>query len=60
MQDNNEKMLNLLEYLRGILDCFRPAFSRQASFENFNVAVTGFLIADEVNAVTDLVIITRK
>jgi hypothetical protein len=55
MQDNNEKMLHLLEYLGGILDTFRPAFSREASFENFKVAVTGFLIADEVNAVTDLV-----
>jgi hypothetical protein len=30
-------------------------FSREASFENFKVAVTGFLIADEMNAVTDLV-----
>ncbi|MFA6681961.1 MAG: hypothetical protein WCS35_08000 [Sphaerochaeta sp.] len=55
MKDNNEKMLHLLEYLRGILGAFRSSFSREASFENFKVAVTGFLIADEVNAVTDLV-----
>ena len=55
MQDNNEKMLHLLEYLRGLLGTFRSSFSRGASFENFKVAVTGFLIADEVNAVTDLV-----
>ena len=55
MHENNEKMLHLLGYLQGILDVFRPAFSREASFENFKVAVTGFLMADEVNAVTDLV-----
>ncbi len=55
MHENNEKMLHLLEYLQGILDVFRPAFSQEASFENFKVAVTGFLMADEVNAVTDLV-----
>lgn len=55
MQEKNEQMLQLLEYLRMILNAFRPAFSREASFENFKVAVTGFLIADEVHAVTDLV-----
>jgi hypothetical protein len=49
MHEDNEKMLHLLGYLQGILDVFRPAFSREASFENFMVAVTGFLMADEVN-----------
>ena len=38
-----------------ILNVFRPAFSHQASSENFKVAVTGFPIEDEVNAITDLV-----
>lgn len=52
---NNAKMQLLLEYLREILNCFRPAFSRNAAFENFKLAVIGFLIADETTAVTDLV-----
>ena len=55
MDENKEKMIQLLKFLKGILDLFRPAFSREAAFENFKVAVTGFLIADEVKAVTDLV-----
>jgi hypothetical protein len=49
MHENNEKMLHLLTYLRELLACFGLAFSRQAAFENFKGAVTGFLMADEVN-----------
>ncbi len=48
MHENNEKMLHLLTYLRELLACFGLAFSRQAAFENFKGAVTGFLMADEV------------
>lgn len=55
MHESNEKMLHLLEYLQMILNVFRPAFSRQASSANFKVTITGFLIEDEVNTVTDLV-----
>ncbi len=40
MHKSNEKMLHLLEYLQMILTVLRPAFSRQASSENFKVAVT--------------------
>ncbi|GEM_PF-4829712 len=48
MHHNTAKMLHLLTYLREFLACFGLAFSRKAAFENFKVAVTGFLMADVV------------
>ena len=55
MKEDKEKMHHLQEYERGLLEYFRPAFSRKKAFANFNRAINGFLIADEMKAVTDLV-----
>ena len=55
MDDNHKKMCILVEQLRALVDQFGPAFSRRAAYENFRTAITGFLVADETKAVTDLV-----
>ncbi len=55
MTDNQQKMGILVERARTIVDQFRPAFSRRAAFDNFRTAIIGFLVADEMKAVTDLV-----
>lgn len=55
MGDKQQKMGILIELMRALVDQFRPAFSRRAAFENFRTAITGFLVADETKAVTDLV-----
>jgi len=55
MKEDKEKIELLYEYLIGILGYFRPFFSRKKAYVNFKRAINGFLIADEMKAVTDLV-----
>ena len=41
MKDNNGRVLHLLEYLRGIVDLFRPSFSREAEFVKGRMVLYG-------------------
>jgi len=55
MKEDKEKIDQLYKFLIGILGYFRPVFSRKKAYANFKRAIKGFLIADEMKAVTDLV-----
>lgn len=55
MKEDQEKIDQLYKFLIGILGYFRPVFSRKKAYVNFKRAIKGFLIADEMKAVTDLV-----
>jgi hypothetical protein len=47
--------LEIIQDLNKMIRYFRPAFSRQKSFDNFTRVVLGFILRDDIKGVTDFV-----